>query len=518
MVAHLVRLKLTLLANGLRRSVWQVVGLVLALLYAAGIVVVVLIGLAVLSGQDQGLRRTVVVLAGAVLVAAWWFLPLVAFGIDATMEPDRFATFAVPRRQLVAGLAIGALIGVPGVATTLVAAGTGLTWWREPHAALAAVLGGLLAVALCVVGSRATATALAPVMARRRFREVATVVVLVPLILAGPLLGSIGTALEASAAALPRLAGVVAWTPFGAPWALAADAASGAWVEAIGRLGVIAASLAALLALWAASLDRAMVRQRTSSGHSGRAGLGVLGRVPASAGWAVAARCLVYWLRDPRYAVAVVVIPLLPVLLWFLGGGDGLLVLGPITATLIGWSISSDVSYDGTAFALHVAAPVRGRVDRLGRVAAAAAIGLPATVVMVVVGLAGSGRWELTLPMLGLSIGALGSALGAASVLSAQLVYPVLPPGSNPFATPQGGTTATMLSQLAGFAVLGLLLVPGGVLTLVAVGTGSAALGLLSTAVSVGVGTAALVLGVRLGGDLLDRRGTTLLASLRAMS
>ena len=38
MVAHLLRLKLTLLRNGLKRSPWQLVGLAFGGLYALGIV------------------------------------------------------------------------------------------------------------------------------------------------------------------------------------------------------------------------------------------------------------------------------------------------------------------------------------------------------------------------------------------------------------------------------------------------------------------------------------------------
>jgi len=517
-VAHLARLKLRLLANGLRRSPWQVVGLVFALLYAGGGVLLALVGLGALSTQDADLRRTVVVLAGAVLVLGWWLLPVVAFGVDATMEPDRFATFAIPRAQLVAGLAVAGLLGVPGIATTLLALGGALPWWRQPLAVLAALVGAVLGTALCVVGSRATTTVLAPLLARRRFRELATVVVLVPLVLAGPILNALGVVVDRTAQSLPAVADVVAWTPFGAPWALAADVAEGAWARLLGHVAVAVVALALLVLVWARALSRAMVRQRSTSGVRGHAGLGLLGRVPATRLGAVTARCLIYWWRDPRYAVAVVIVPLLPVLLWFLGGGDALLVLGPLTGTLIGWSISADVSYDGTAFWMHVVAPLRGRVDRLGRVASAAAIGLPATLLMVLGGLVSSGRWELTAAMLGLSVGALGSALGAASVLSARIVYPVLPPGSNPFATPQGGTTASMVSQLVGFGALGLLLLPGVVLTLVAAGTRSVPLGLVAAAVALGIGAAVLVLGVGVGGDTLDRRAPALLTSLRAMA
>ncbi|HEY5554638.1 MAG TPA: hypothetical protein VIK43_06900, partial [Cellulomonas sp.] len=89
MVAHLVRLKLRLLANGLRRSVWQVVGLVVAALYGLGFVTGALAGLVALSTQDAEFIRTILVLAGALLVLGWWVLPVLAFGVDETLDPAR---------------------------------------------------------------------------------------------------------------------------------------------------------------------------------------------------------------------------------------------------------------------------------------------------------------------------------------------------------------------------------------------------------------------------------------------
>ena len=63
MVGHLVRLKLRLLANGLKRSAWQVVLMVLALLYGLGVLVVVTGGLAYVSTQALVLRELVARLA-----------------------------------------------------------------------------------------------------------------------------------------------------------------------------------------------------------------------------------------------------------------------------------------------------------------------------------------------------------------------------------------------------------------------------------------------------------------------
>ena len=80
--------------------------------------------------------------------------------------------------------------------------------------------------------------------------------------------------------------------------------------------------------------------------------------------------------RDIRITGSVLVVPLLPVLFAFLGNDGLLLAAGPVAAYLMGWAISTDVAYDHTAFWTHLAAPVRGVQDRLGRVVAAAALEL----------------------------------------------------------------------------------------------------------------------------------------------
>ncbi|BAS09655.1 hypothetical protein AHiyo4_30770 [Arthrobacter sp. Hiyo4] len=52
--------------------------------------------------------------------------------MDLTLDPARFTTSAIPMRQLLTGLALGGLIGIPGIATALVALATVWTWARGP--------------------------------------------------------------------------------------------------------------------------------------------------------------------------------------------------------------------------------------------------------------------------------------------------------------------------------------------------------------------------------------------------
>lgn len=520
MVAHLVRLKLTLLRNGLRRSVWKVVGLALGVLYTLFLLLLAVVGLVLLGRQDDPeLTRTVLVLAGALLVVGWWLLPLVAFGVDSTLDPARFRLFPVPRRSLLAGLALGGLVGLPGAATTVLGLASALAWWRAPAAVAAGVVGGVLGVALCVVGSRAVTTLVAPLVGGRRFREVAAVLAIVPLMLAGPIVLGVTAGLSAVADGLPGVAVVVGWTPVGAPWALAADVADGAWLAALARLGIGLGALAVLVVVWDRALSAAMVRPGGGGRVARSAGLGFFDRVPATPTGAVAARCLTYWVRDSRYAAAVAVVPVLVLLLWFLSrGGAVVLGAGVVVAFVMGWSLSADVAYDDTAFWTHVAAPVDGRVDRTGRAAAGLVVGGVVVLATDVLVLGVGGRWDATVPVLGMSLGVLAVGIGASSVYSARVVYPVPKPGDNPFSTPQGTSFAVMLTQSVGMLVLLAICLPTVGLGVAAVVTGHPVLHVLTLVVGLGVGVAALVVGVRLGAAVYDRRAPELLATMRSFA
>ena len=518
MVAHLVRLKLTLLRNGLRRSAWQVVGLVVAALYGLGILVMGVAGLFALSFVELPTRADVLVLLGSLLVVGWWVVPLLAFGVDATLDPRRFVTFGVPRRDLLVGLTLAGVIGIPGAVTAVTALSTPLSWWREPLAAVAALVGGALGVLVCTVGARATTTLLAPVVGRRRVREVVAAAAILPFMLLGPILETVTEGIS-GLDAVGSLARVLSWTPVGAPWAIAPAVAAGDWAGAGLRLLVALATVAVALRAWSWALDRTLAEPASAGSDSKARGLGWFARLPATQVGAVAARTATYWVRDPRYAIAVAIIPVLPLLLGFTDpGGSRVLLAAPAAAFLVGWSISADVAYDGTSFWTHLVAPLRGVTDRWGRVVVAGVLGLLVTAVLVVGTAWYADRWDAVPALVGASLGILLTSLGVSSVVSAVVVYPVQQPGENPFGTKQGASAAAFTSQMVGFAVIAVLAAPTVVLGVLAVAQGSAVLGWATVVVGVALGAVLLVVGVRVGGAQLDRRGPDLLQRMRAFA
>ncbi|WP_299033556.1 hypothetical protein [uncultured Pseudokineococcus sp.] len=531
MVAVLLRLRLALWRGALRRDTWRVVVLVLGGLWGLGLVAGALTGLAALSGAPVEVARAVVVVGGTLLVVGWTLVPVLAFGVDPSLDPARFATLSVPPRTLAVGLLLGALVGVPGVLSLLVGVGTALAWLRGPAApalALVAALGGVLGVLTAVALGRLVTSAAAGVLSHRRAREATAVVGVLALALLGPVLASVGELLPAlDLEGAGRALDVVAWTPLGLAWAAPADAAAGAWATALTRLALAAAALAALVLAWAAVLARRLESPGPSSaGRPARRHRSSASRLPEGVRWAVASRCLRYWRRDPRYVVAAassLVMPLVLALLAVLGSLPEVFLwcLGPATGLVLGAALHNDVALDGPAFWSHLAAGVRGVDDRAGRSAALLLWAVPVVAGTTVVGVVlAAGGAALAPEGLARLAGALGAALGlllagtaVSAVVSAVRPYPAQAAGESPFSQPSGAALPGSVAQLLTFLLTGLLALPA--VLLGALTPLQPWLGPLALAAGAGLGVLALREGVRRGGALLDHRAPELLAAVR---
>lgn len=430
MVAHLLRLKLTLLRNGLRRSPWQLLGLAIGSIYALGVVATLVVALFLLRQEDAGMAQTVVVLGGSAAFLGWGLIPVVASAADMTLDPARFTTSAIPSPQLLTGLALGGLIGIPGVATTIVALATVGTWSRGVVPAAAALIGAALGVLSCIVLSKVSTTATASLAASRRFKDASAIAFLAPLVLMGPMAAGVSQGIAGSAGFLPDFAQSLSWTPVGAAWSVGGDFAAGNTGPGTLKLLIAAATLTGLTWCWKVLLDRALVTPHYAGSSRKRGGrMGLFGILPATPTGAITARSLTYWLRDPRYAGSLVVIPLLAILFLFQGSQSGdfhtLAVTGPLTAFLLAWSISADVSYDSTAFALHLATGVRGIYDRTGRALACLVFALPIVLLFTIGQFVFTGGWQGLPGQLGLSLGILFTGLGLSSVVSARYTVAV---------------------------------------------------------------------------------------------
>ncbi|BDZ44386.1 hypothetical protein [Naasia aerilata] len=182
-----MRLKLRLLVNSFKRSPWQVVGLVLAVLYGFGVAV---LGVALLIGlrfADAELARNATVLGGSLIVLGFLLVPL-AFGVDDTLDPRRFSLYGIPNTRLATALAVTALISVPSAALALIALASIVTWSRDPGIFLLGVISAPLVLATCVLAARVSTSVAAFLLATRRAREFMAVVAILALVLISPVI------------------------------------------------------------------------------------------------------------------------------------------------------------------------------------------------------------------------------------------------------------------------------------------------------------------------------------------
>ena len=510
MVAHLLRLKLLLLKNSFRRSPWQLVGVAIGAVYGLGMVVMLVSGTAYLADVDPALANTILVSAVSLITLGWALIPLIAFGVDLTLDPARFTTFTLSRPRLATGLLLSGFIGIPGLLTLLLFGGQFLAWRHHPATLAAAVVGGMLGALMCLALARLTTTSMARLTGSRRFRDIAGILIIIPLILMGPIIGSAAEGIESVLDWLPRVVSVLGFTPLGVFAALPGDLAAEAWGLGVLRLALGLAYLGAVILAWERGLHQSMENPMAAPTNSKSVGMGAFGIFPATPVGAVAARSLTYWLKDPRYAASIVVVPLMPVLIWFTASNSGypqaMLVLGPLLGILMAFAISADVSYDSTAFSLHLLTGVRGVADRAGRVVACAVLALPVTLLAAILPPVFLDRTDLLPAILGISLCGLLAGLGVASVASARFTYAVPLPGESPFKTPPGAGARMAIVQLATFTIMFLLLLPALGLLVAQLLTGNALFGWLALLVGVAEGAVLLVLGIRIGGRWLEAR------------
>ncbi|MGC4865954.1 ABC transporter permease [Micromonospora sp. DT53] len=542
---HFARLKLRVMGNNFRGQGWRIAlfvgGALLGLWFAAsGFFLFAAPGL-----SGNGTYAVLVAAAGGgLLVLGWLLLPLVFFGVDETLDPARFALLPLPRRTLVTGLFVAALISVPVLAALIASFGLVLTAWSLGgwSAGLVAVVGVLAGLLLCVAASRAVTSAFATMLRSRRVRDLAAVLLAVTAALLGPLqVFGLAALREADWTRLADVATVIGWTPLGAPWTVGIDVAQGRVWAAPVKLLITVLALGALLAWWSRSIESAMVGA-ASAGKApvrrGVAGGAVAQLFPRVAGWAgrdrfgaLVAREARYWWRDARRRANLITIAVVgifvPVMINVTGGdfaamGDeGLTAAAndssPVVVTismlfvgvLAAVTLANQFGFDGSAYAANVVAGVPGRVELRARMTAFSLYVLPMLGVVAVVlsVLLGRPGW------IGLTIGSLVATYGAGlavNCLVSVLGAYSLPETSNPFAMNSGaGLTKGLLTLLA-MLISAVAAVP---MVVAAALLGDAWLW-LALPVGAAYGLGAALLGAYVAGDVLDRRQPELLATV----
>jgi ABC-2 type transport system permease protein len=515
-VALLVRLKLTLLKNSLRRSVWRTVGMIIAMIYALGVVILVLAGLIGLRFTSVALTADLTVIGYAGLTAGWLLMSMLVFGVDETIDPAKFALLPMRASNLLPGLLVAGLISAPGIATIVVAAGLVITWARSAPLTVSALIAVPLGVLTCFLLSRAATAAFASVLGSRRFRDLAFVGLALfglAMAIAGNLVSAVvGTDLGQLRRSLADLAIVAGWSPFGWAWAIPADVSRGAWAAAGIHL-ILATALVGLLWLaWRHFLALRLVSPIQGGGTASkvRYSTAVERLYPATPAGGVARRTLRYWRRDPRYLAGIAGFLIGPIVLIITQlinprADAAVAVFAPsLLGMLVGFSLAQDLSYDGTALWLHISTGVSGADDRTGRVMSTVTIYLPLTVILLAIAMIITAEWSLLVPAVGLALALLLTGLGVGSFVGTLWQWPAPPPGANPFTRGNAGGLPSLLSFT--LTMVGTVILTLPTIALVIWSFTEPWVGYLTLPVGLVCGFIVLRLGIRQGGRILDRR------------
>ncbi|MGJ6964553.1 hypothetical protein ACSDR0_21820 [Streptosporangium sp. G11] len=466
-----VRLKLRLVAGNLSGSTQRLLGFVFTAIAAFLFGALGFLSTAVLRLAPADTALEVVTVLFAVFLVGWAVVPLLAFGLDDTLDPSRLALFPLRTGQLVTGMFAASVTGVWPLASLTVMAGAVAGLATGVGGVILGTVAVLLHFALCVMISRLVTTSLSGILRTRRGRDVLAVsVVFVILVAQLPNLLLNGGLSADPGAVLHGLASVLRWTPSG----IAAGAiADGGLMAAAGTV-LLAVLLAGTGWLWITALRRALVSPDASTqGASVRNSRGLLARIlPDGPLAAVASKELKYARRDPRGRVgwfaAIAVTGIMAFSLYGDGDGDGaagsVLAVTPacIGAVMISIQWCNAFGIDGRSLWMNAVAYGSDRdwrTDIAGRHLVVATIAVPLLLVLAVVAalLAGDVLWAV--PAALTAWGVLGAGLGVGALTSVLMPYTV-PDRLNAFtgaAPGQGGVAfAASFGALIGTGLLAL--------------------------------------------------------------
>ncbi|MFJ4683888.1 transporter [Streptomyces sp. NPDC091377] len=468
-----MRLKLSLLRNGLRQSGGRrfafISSAVVVLLFAA----LQLLGLIALRGHEHA--GAVIVPLVAVLALGWAVMPLFFPGGDETLDPTRLVMLPLRPRPLVRALLVASLVGIGPVFTLCLLVGSVIAVAHGTAAFVVGLVAIVLALLVCVALARAVAAANIRLLTSRKGRDLAVLSGLV--IAVGAQFVNFGVQRLGSSGLgqLEPAAEVLRWLPPASALGAVESVSEGAYGIAVAQLAASVAALAGLLALWARHLDRLMISPDGSTlqaaGDSSvrdPSARGLARLLPGGRTGTVMERSLRYVWRDPKTKAAWVtslaiglIVPVFNAL-----QGTGSVYFACFAAGMLGIQMYNQFGQDTSAFwivAMTVSSTRDAYVELRARAFALLVITLPYATLVTVLTTALLGEWERLPQVLGLSFALLGAMLATGAWTSARYPYSIPQEGYKNVAPGQSGLA--FLSIFGGMVAAALLCSPVIVLT-----------------------------------------------------
>ncbi|WP_411106673.1 transporter [Streptomyces sp. cmx-4-9] len=463
-----VRLKLSLLRNGLKGSSKRKAAYVTSLAFALVVGFLVTLGLALLHGRAHA--GTVVVVLAAILALGWAFMPLFFPTGDETLDPSRLVMLPLRPRPLVRALLVSSLVGIGPLFTLCLAVGSVIAVARNAAGVVAGILSVPLLLLVCVALARAVATANVRLLTSRKGRDLALLSGL--LIAVGAQVANFASQRLFETGGLARLEPVeevLRWLPPATAVGMVDSASEGAYARAAAQLLLTLAALAGLLWFWERGLTRLMVTPDGSTltaaePAKGRGAGGFWALLPGGRTGAAMQRTLRYAVRDPKtkasWVSALAIGMIVPVFNALQGTGS--VYLACFGAGMLGIQMYNQFGQDTSAFwmvAQTLSTPRDAYVELRARACALALVTVPYTVLVATVTAALVGDWRGFPAALGLSLALLGSMLCTGAVASARFPYSIPTDGAFKNVAP-GQAGLAWISIFGGMLASALLCAP----------------------------------------------------------
>lgn len=541
MIFTMVRLRWALTFSVMRKSIWQKIGFAIAIVF--GLALICALGFA---GWETGKYINPGMLADTknwqefqlapIMVASivsifTLFINVFMFGSDTTLKSRSFALYGIPYVKQQAGMLLGSLFGALSVSCTIA-----LALWSLAYRSfgivpvLVSVIAAPLYVATIVSLSKMLIELLDTILINKRSRNIFYFAIFIAYMIFVSSMNTHspspnGIALGTSFCAAS------AFTPLSAAMALPLDAINGNWLALAIRVLICVVTIAACFAIsvFCAKLEPKLLRGEQKTVVKTK-GIGLFAAVPDNTVGAIIARIISVMRRDMRQLFLLIA----PLFMLVVAGGssfkakgfdsltDNLGVSGWMmyAALLMGMVVGNNIAYDGTAFTMHAIIGVKGLHDRLANaivwsVICAVYFAIIGVGVYVFLFFVANVKQNVNAVMFQIlsPIGIAFASIGIGLISSCIAMYPVASI-EKPFSRPQGSAGGRSFAAI-GFMLLSVVCMIPSVAAAIAFMILAPQLLWIASILFVVNGLIVLVVGVILGGKVMDKRMIRIVENLR---
>jgi ABC-2 type transport system permease protein len=461
MARLLVQLKLRLLTNALRSSNRAKASFIISTAFA----VLTALGMFALLASLHG-QSTAVVLSSVlftIFAFGWLILPLLAFGLDSTLDPATMALYPLRTRPLAVGLLAASATGAWPAANVIGLLGVLIGLAHGVLGVLVALIAVPLQVLFCIVLARFVTTSMAGLLRSRRGKDLA-VFLFIPIIAGYEFFTQVVPRLAASGklntGSFTGSDAWLRWLPPGLAVHAIQDASDGHPGTALLRLALLAAVIIMLGWLWIRSLSRALVSPDSST-QSSQVRAAALPFARYGLRGAVAARFWIYQRREP---ISLLYWGMTAVITAAASAGG---IIGPqrhpdvtflsavLGAAFIGLFHANIVGSTGPSFVMEATALTDRNALRAylsGQNIVLAVIGIPLLIALTFGLGAAAGIPTLGFETMPVALAALGAALAVSNIITVNGAYPMAKRVGTPIYTSAPGYGSSRVA--ASFATL----------------------------------------------------------------